>query len=80
MACFEELKTGERRTVGVGELMPSLEAMEMQVQHVSLLRTPKRTASDKNRRFRCVCGNKVTKNQLRLHDSKCIYCGATVNT
>lgn len=54
----------------------SAEAWEMQAHHERLLRTPKKTASDRNRRFKCVCGNRVTKNQLRLHGGKCIYCGA----
>jgi hypothetical protein len=54
--------------------------MQMQAVFEGLLRQPKKTTRDRNRRFLCECGNRVTKNQLRLHDGKCIYCGKLVRT
>ncbi len=52
-------------------------AWEMQRLHESLLRQ-ERPRRIRNRRFKCVCGNRVTANQLRLHDGNCIYCGTKV--
>ena len=55
----------------------SAEGMRMQAMHNALMRKPRRTASDRNKRFLCPagCGARTTKNQLKLH-AQCHACKA----
>lgn len=48
--------------------------MSLQRWSDNLLRKPKRTASDRNKRFPCNCGARTTKNQLKLNGGVCHAC------
>ena len=55
--------------------MPSVEAMEMQKLHLSLMRPPKKAKP----RFKCSgCNNRLTRNQLKAKGGKCSHCGTQV--